>query len=97
MKIGIIFYSLYGHVAALAEAVAEGAREVEGAEVEIYQVPETLSDEAAFALVEALYAMVGALESIYFVQIRRHVASLDRSAQPDLFDAPIQQGIEELR
>jgi hypothetical protein len=49
-------------------------------------LPETLSDEAAFALVEALYAMVGALEGIYFAQIRRHVASLDRSVQPDLFD-----------
>lgn len=49
-------------------------------------LPETLPDEAAFALVEALYAMVSALESIYFVQIRRHVARLDRSAQPDLFD-----------
>jgi hypothetical protein len=48
--------------------------------------PETLSDATAFALVEALYATVGALESIYFVQIRRHVASLDRSAHPDLFD-----------
>jgi hypothetical protein len=49
-------------------------------------LPETLSDEAAFALVEALYAMVGALESIYFVQITRHVASLDHCAQPDQFD-----------
>jgi hypothetical protein len=49
-------------------------------------LPETLSDEAAFALVEALHAMVDALEGIYFAQIRRHVASLDRSAQPDLFD-----------
>jgi hypothetical protein len=49
-------------------------------------LPETLSGEAAFALVEALYATVGALEGIYFVQIRRHVASLDRSAQSDLFD-----------
>ena len=49
-------------------------------------LPETLSDEAAFALVEALYAMVGALESIYFAQIRRHVASLDHSTQPDLLD-----------
>jgi hypothetical protein len=49
-------------------------------------LPETLSDEAAFALVEALYAMVGALESIYFVQMTRHVASLDRPAHPDLFD-----------
>ena len=49
-------------------------------------LPETLSDEAAFALVETLYATVGALESIYFVQIRRHVARIDRSAQPNLFD-----------
>lgn len=29
----------------MAEAIAEGAREVEGAEVQIYQVPETLPDE----------------------------------------------------
>jgi len=49
-------------------------------------LPETLSDEAAFSLVEALYAMAGALEGIYFAQIRRHLASLDRSVQPDLFD-----------
>ena len=49
-------------------------------------LPETLSDEAAFSLVEALYAMAGALEGIYFAQIRRHLVGLDRSAQPDLFD-----------
>ena len=49
-------------------------------------LPETLSDEAAFTLVEALYVMLGALEGIYFAQIRRHAASLDRPAQPDLFD-----------
>jgi hypothetical protein len=60
-------------------------------------LPETLSDEAACALVEALHAMVGALEGIYFAQIRRHVASLEHSAQLDLFDAPIQQGREEPR
>jgi hypothetical protein len=60
-------------------------------------LPQTLSDEAAFALVEALYAVAGALEGIYFAQIGRHAARLDRCAQPDLFDAPIQQGIEELR
>lgn len=53
-------------------------------------LPETLSDEAAFCLVEALYAMAGALENIYFAQIRRHTASLDRSAQPDLFDEHIE-------
>ena len=49
-------------------------------------LPQTLSDEAAFSLVEALYAMAGALEGIYFAQIRSHAASLDRPPQPDLFD-----------
>ena len=49
-------------------------------------LPQTLSDEAAFVLVEALYAMAGALEGIYFAQITRHAARLDRSAAPDLFD-----------
>lgn len=40
MKIQVIFYSMYGHVYTMAEAVAQGAREVEGADVTIYQVPE---------------------------------------------------------
>ncbi|GAB4248692.1 NAD(P)H:quinone oxidoreductase [Deferrisoma sp.] len=45
MKIQVIFYSMYGHVYRLAEAVAEGARQVEGAEVTLYQVPELVPDE----------------------------------------------------
>lgn len=45
MKILVIFYSLYGHVRSMAEAVAEGARNVEGAEVVIRRVPETLPAE----------------------------------------------------
>ena len=45
MKIHIIFHSLYGHIYRMAEAVAEGAGEVEGAEVKIFQVEETLSPE----------------------------------------------------
>jgi len=45
MKISIVFYSLYGHIYDMAEAVAEGAREVEGAEVELYQVEETFTPE----------------------------------------------------
>lgn len=40
-KVQIVFYSLYGHVWKLAEAVAEGARSA-GAEVEVLQVAETL-------------------------------------------------------
>ena len=45
-KVQIVFYSMYGHVYQLAEAVAEGAREVPGTEVSLYQVPELMSDEA---------------------------------------------------
>lgn len=46
MKIQIIFYSMYGHIYQMAEAVAEGAREVEGAEVALYQVPELVPEDA---------------------------------------------------
>jgi NAD(P)H:quinone oxidoreductase type IV len=46
MKIQIVFYSMYGHVYRMAEAVAEGARGVAGAEVELLQVPELVPDEA---------------------------------------------------
>lgn len=42
-KVQVIFYSLYGHIYKMAEAIAEGAREA-GAEVEVYQVAETLPD-----------------------------------------------------
>ena len=45
MKVLVLFYSAYGHIYKMAEAVAEGARKVEGMEVEIKQVPETLSAE----------------------------------------------------
>jgi NAD(P)H dehydrogenase (quinone) len=44
-KVQVIFYSTYGHVYRLAEAVAAGAREVAGTEVEVMQVAETLSEE----------------------------------------------------
>ena len=45
MKTLVLFYSTYGHVWKLAEAVAEGAREVAGNEVTIKRVPETLPKE----------------------------------------------------
>lgn len=45
MKIRIVYYSTYGHVYKMAEAVAEGAKTVQGAQVEIKRVPETLPKE----------------------------------------------------
>jgi NAD(P)H dehydrogenase (quinone) len=54
MKVLIVFYSVYGHIYRMAEAVAEGVREVEGAEVELRRVPETLPKE--------VLTMIGAIE-----------------------------------
>jgi len=45
-KVQIVFYSMYGHVYQLAEAVAEGAGEVPDTEVGLYQVAELMSNEA---------------------------------------------------
>jgi NAD(P)H:quinone oxidoreductase type IV len=44
-KVQIIFYSMYGHVYRLAEAVAQGAIEVPGVETSIYQVPELAPED----------------------------------------------------
>jgi NAD(P)H dehydrogenase (quinone) len=45
MKILIVYYSLYGHIHRLAGSVAEGVREIQGAEAVMLRVPETLSPE----------------------------------------------------
>lgn len=45
VKVYIVFYSMYGHTYRLAEAVAEGAREVEGVEVKLFQVPELVPED----------------------------------------------------
>ncbi len=44
-KVQVIFYSMYGHVHRMAEAVAAGSREVAGAEVTLLQVAELVPDE----------------------------------------------------
>jgi NAD(P)H dehydrogenase (quinone) len=45
-KVQVIFYSMYGHIYKMAEAVAAGAREVEGTQVDIYQVAELVPESA---------------------------------------------------
>jgi NAD(P)H dehydrogenase (quinone) len=45
MKLLVVYYSLYGHIHRMAEAVAEGAREVAGADVVLRRVPETLPED----------------------------------------------------
>jgi NAD(P)H dehydrogenase (quinone) len=45
IKVQVIFYSMYGHVHRMAEAIVEGAKQVPGAEVSLYQVPELVPDD----------------------------------------------------
>ncbi len=45
-KIQVVFYSMYGHIHQMAEAVAAGAREVAGAEVSLWRVPELVPEAA---------------------------------------------------
>lgn len=45
-KIQMVFYSMYSHVYKMAEAIAEGARQVSDVEVTLLQVAELMSDEA---------------------------------------------------
>jgi NAD(P)H dehydrogenase (quinone) len=46
-KVLVLYYSSYGHVERMAEAVAEGARQVAGVEVVIKGVPELVPEEVA--------------------------------------------------
>lgn len=48
-KVLVLYYSSYGHVETMAEAVAKGASEVDGANVTIKRVPELMTEEAAKA------------------------------------------------
>lgn len=45
VKVQVIFYSTYGHVYHLAQAVVAGCREIPESEVELFQVAETLPPE----------------------------------------------------
>ncbi|MFH2012014.1 MAG: NAD(P)H:quinone oxidoreductase [Pseudomonadota bacterium] len=86
MKVNIIFYSMYGHIYRLAEAVAEGARQVSGSDVKLLQVPETLSDE--------ILTKMGAIET---KKTFSHIptATLENLAEADaiIFGTPTRFGM----
>lgn len=73
VKVNVIFHSIYGHIYKMAEAIAEGAREVEGAEVEIYQVPETLP-----------YEVLEKMEAIEKKNLFAHIPVVTRSMYEDV-------------
>lgn len=49
-KVLVLYYSMYGHIERMAEAVAEGARTVEGVEVAVKRVPEIIPEDRARAM-----------------------------------------------
>ena len=46
-KVLVLYYSMYGHIETMANAVAEGARGVAGTEVSVKRVPELVPEEVA--------------------------------------------------
>lgn len=46
-KVLVLYYSMYGHIETMANAVAEGARGVAGTEVSVKRVPELMPEEVA--------------------------------------------------
>jgi NAD(P)H dehydrogenase (quinone) len=49
-KVLVVYYSMYGHIERMAEAVAEGVRTVEGMEVVVKRVPEIIPEDRARAM-----------------------------------------------
>ena len=46
-KILVLYYSTYGHIERMADAVAEGARSVDDVEVTVKRVPESMPEDVA--------------------------------------------------
>jgi NAD(P)H dehydrogenase (quinone) len=85
IKVQVIFYSMYGHVYKMAQAVAEGAKQVSGAEVSLYQVAELIPDD-----VLEKYGAKAAKASFANVPI----AAVDKLAEADaiIFGTPTRFG-----
>ena len=84
-KVNVVFYSLYGHNYRMALAEAEGAREVQGTKVGVYQVAETLPEEI-------IEKMGGTETKKEFAQVP--VATPDTLAETDavIFGTPTRYG-----
>src|ERR1700688_3412705 len=85
IKVQVIFYSMYGHVYKMAQAVADGAKQVSGAEVSLYQVAELIPDD-----VLEKYGAKAAKASFANVT----VAAVDKLAEADaiIFGTPTRFG-----
>ena len=85
MKVLIVYYSMYGHTQRMAEAMAEGVREVKGAEAVLRRFPETLPAE--------VLEMMGAVEA-QKAQSHIPVCQVEELAQADaiIFGTPTRFG-----
>ena len=50
-KVLVVHYSMYGHIYRMAEAVAEGVRQVAGCEATVKRVPETLPEDRSQSII----------------------------------------------
>lgn len=85
MNVLVVYYSMYGHIHRMAEAVKEGAGGVNGADVRICRVPETLPEEVLIKM--------GALET-QKAQVHLPVCTLEDLVWADaiIFGAPTRFG-----
>jgi len=85
MKVLIVYYSMYGHINRMAEAIAEGAKSVKGTEVVLRRVPETLPQEVLIKM--------GALEAQKKFE-NVPIATVDELASADaiIFGTPTRFG-----
>lgn len=85
MKVLVVFYSMYGHIYRMAEAIAAGVKEVPGAEAILRRVPETLDANVLKAM--------GAVEA---QKTFAHIPVCDvnelKSADAIIFGAPTRFG-----
>lgn len=81
----IVFYSMYGHIFTMAEAVADGVGSVEGCRAELLQVPEHIPDD-----VLEKYGAKAARNAFSHVP----TASVDKLAEADaiIFGTPTRFG-----
>lgn len=84
-KIQVVFYSMYGHVYRMAEAIGAGARDVPGTEVTLLRVPELVPEE----VLERAGAL-GAQQAFAHIP----VAEVDQLAEADaiIFGVPTRFG-----
>jgi NAD(P)H dehydrogenase (quinone) len=86
MKALVLFYSTYGHIWKMAEAVAEGVREAAGSEAVLKRIPETLPKDVLIKM--------GALEA---QKAYAHIpeATVDELPEYDaiLFGVPTRYGV----